>query len=68
MKKRLFIAIELPEKFKSKVSDCILTTKLKGVKWVNVNQLHLTLNFLGDTEASLIPEIKNKLSNIQVYL
>ena len=43
-----------------------LKTLLKNekVKWVNFNQFHLTLKFLGNTDSSLIPEINKSLENI----
>ena len=32
------------------------------VKWVNSENIHITLKFLGDTEESLLPEIQQRLS------
>lgn len=55
---RCFIALEPPEA----VAKC-LQTRLRElnsnpqVKWVSPQNLHVTMLFLGDTDASLIPDI-----------
>ncbi|MFW9928197.1 MAG: 2'-5' RNA ligase family protein, partial [Candidatus Thorarchaeota archaeon] len=60
---RLFIAIEIENQ------DCKNTLKEIqdllpdiSLKLVSVENLHLTLKFLGDTEKSLIPEIIKNLT------
>ena len=64
--KRTFIAVKI------KPEDKLLKTytKLKNeldnekIKWVNSDNFHLTLFFLGDTSEEKIEEVKNQLSNI----
>jgi 2'-5' RNA ligase len=66
---RLFISINLQEEVKSKLSE--LQQKLKEqfdflpLKWENVDKLHLTLFFIGETDESNISKIENKLSEIK---
>ncbi|MFC1953112.1 RNA 2',3'-cyclic phosphodiesterase [Chloroflexota bacterium] len=48
---RSFIAIELPEELKREISQLetqLKTSGLTRVKWVNPDNIHLTLKFLGD--------------------
>jgi len=57
---RAFIAIELPEELKSKLSTFI--TKLRAeatasIKWVNPSGIHLTLKFLGNISSDAVPTI-----------
>jgi len=56
MKKRLFIAIDLPIKVKRKTSRLIkkLSVAHPDIKWEVKDKLHLTLKFLGTTE--VLPE------------
>ena len=48
---RAFIAIDLPESVRSFLSEAQEALKLYGfrVKWVRLQNIHLTLKFLGDT-------------------
>jgi RNA 2',3'-cyclic 3'-phosphodiesterase len=63
---RCFIAIEIPEAVKNAIADSVGSLKRSGadVKWVSPEHIHLTLQFLGTTEESLIPEIKEALGKI----
>lgn len=63
---RCFIAIEIPETIKKSVADIIDNLKKSGsdVKWVPEENIHITLQFLGETEESLIPDIKGALYKI----
>jgi 2'-5' RNA ligase len=63
---RTFIAIKItPEK---KLSDLISDFKksLKGeeIRWVDSNNLHLTLRFLGETDKKQVTEITNLLESV----
>lgn len=63
---RCFIAIEIPETIKKSVAHTIDNLKKTGsdVKWVSGENIHITLQFLGETEESLIPDIKSALYKI----
>jgi len=74
---RTFIAIELPEQIKHRLAE--LQTKLKesntDVKWVNPENIHLTLKFLGEIDAvksnqiiKVITEISSSFTPFQVSL
>jgi RNA 2',3'-cyclic 3'-phosphodiesterase len=57
---RAFIAIELPEGLKKELAE--LETQLKRnsppvVKWVDPNNIHITLKFLGEISADSIGEL-----------
>lgn len=66
MKKRLFVAISLPEQLVEELEG--LQRKLKpfarDAKWVKVNGIHLTLKFLGYVEPEQIPMIERSLLEI----
>jgi len=61
---RCFIAVNLPDEIKKTVGNVISELKKTGadVKWVNAGNIHLTLKFLGNTDASLIPAMTEALS------
>lgn len=63
---RCFIAIEIPETIRISIGDIIDSLKKSGadVKWVAQENIHITLQFLGDTEESLVPSIKGALDKI----
>ncbi|MCL4536003.1 MAG: RNA 2',3'-cyclic phosphodiesterase [Nitrospirae bacterium] len=63
---RCFIAIDMSEDIKGSISDVIerCGLKSKGIKWVSVENIHLTLKFLGDVKEDLIPEIEKRLALI----
>ncbi len=62
---RAFIAIELPEEIRRAITSTIQRYQQLVprdlVKWVSVNNLHLTLKFLGDTDLNLIPGIHKQM-------
>jgi 2'-5' RNA ligase len=62
--KRLFIALELPGVFREALAG--LDPKIKGVRWVPIEQLHLTLCFLGDVEAAGEERLRLVLTGVRV--
>ena len=60
---RCFIAVNLSEETRKTLGSIISELKKSGadVKWVPAGNIHLTLKFLGNTEASLVPEIMESL-------
>lgn len=71
MKKRLFIAIPLSEDWSGAFSDfqkrCNKEFDLKDerdFRWTKVDNLHITICFLGWIEEEMVPEISQKLKEI----
>lgn len=56
---RLFIAAELPEPVRAELARAQDRLRRGGppVKWVAPQAMHLTLRFLGDTDAARLPEL-----------
>lgn len=69
---RTFIAIELPENIKLNLK--LLITSLQkeidtgNIKWVNPNNIHLTIKFLGTTDLLTIQKITNSIKTISPSL
>lgn len=57
--KRLFIAVELPQKIRKYLGAAVQALKKTGAdaKWVEPTNIHLTLKFLGATPPETIPKI-----------
>jgi len=60
--KRLFAAIELPESIKHVLVD--LDPKIRDVRWVDAEQMHLTLGFFGSVPEDIDLKLREKLSLI----
>jgi 2'-5' RNA ligase len=63
---RLFIAVDLPEDIKKKITSIINEIKAKDtdVKFVELENLHITLKFLGEVGDEKKEEINNILSSV----
>ena len=62
--KRLFVAIQIPydEKFSTAFQKLRQSSsKLDKINWIDYENLHMTLKFLGDTEPDLIPSLENSI-------
>jgi 2'-5' RNA ligase len=61
---RSFISINLPDNIRKSIDDLIAELRKAGadVTWVPAVKIHLTLKFLGNTDDSLIPKIKERIS------
>lgn len=68
MTKRLFLAINLPQEIKSELQELVLklqkNNKNKPIKWVELDNFHLTLHFLGDIPEEKIADIHQNLKPI----
>jgi len=60
---RSFIAVEIDSKTIQNISDAIdqLKARVPGVRWAPVNNLHVTLKFLGDIEEARVDPIARAL-------
>lgn len=61
---RLFIAIDVPDDLKIKIGR--LWVDIPGARWVPVEQIHLTLAFLGEVEEASTERLTEKLTHIRV--
>lgn len=60
---RLFVALEVPEPVRREVARRVagLRDRLPRAKWVDPENIHLTLLFLGETPADKVPALSAKL-------
>lgn len=60
---RLFIAIDLPELLKSKISE-LCAFGMPGVAWVESRQLHLSLRFVGEVDEQIFEQLRSGLIKV----
>jgi 2'-5' RNA ligase len=60
---RLFTALEIPRD--ATLSLSLLRGGLPGARWIDVENYHLTLRFIGDVEGRVADEIAGELDKIQ---
>lgn len=67
MKKRLFVAVEIPGKIKEKIIELQknFEQRLNDISWVKPENMHLTLVFLGEADYNQIPNIIACLERIK---
>jgi 2'-5' RNA ligase len=63
MSKRLFLAIDLPASVRQLLAG--LDPHIRGVRWTEADQMHLTLAFFGDVPEEVEPELREKLGTIE---
>ena len=65
---RIFLAIDIPQNLKKEIkkfiSDCYKIEN-KNIKYVEEENLHITLKFFGEVEKEKVKEIQNSFSNIK---
>lgn len=63
---RCFIAIDISEGIRQSIADVIgkCNQKSKGIKWVAVENIHITLKFLGEVNEGLMPDIQKRLAPV----
>jgi RNA 2',3'-cyclic 3'-phosphodiesterase len=61
--KRLFVAIDLPEPTRQLLAG--IDPHIRGVRWVDPAQMHLTLSFFGDVPDDIVLALEKKLSAIE---
>lgn len=57
--KRLFVSIELPDSVTKRLAE--LDPRLRGVRWLEPRQMHLTLAFLGNVTDEIRQTLSEKL-------
>ena len=60
---RLFTALEIPRD--AALSLSLLRGGLPGARWVDVENYHLTLRFIGDIEGHMADEVANALDRVR---
>ncbi|HEY4270982.1 MAG TPA: RNA 2',3'-cyclic phosphodiesterase [Candidatus Udaeobacter sp.] len=63
MSKRLFVAIDLPDSARQLLAG--IDPQIRGVRWTDAAQMHLTLSFFGDVPEELESELREKLVAIE---
>ena len=63
MSKRLFVAIDLPNSTRQLLAD--LDPHIRGVRWTEPDQMHLTLGFFGDVPEDVELKLRQKLSAVE---
>jgi 2'-5' RNA ligase len=63
---RSFIAVELETEIKKRMEEFIdkLRPAKAGVKWIEAQNMHITLRFLGDIEENMIPKLSQALEEV----
>lgn len=64
MSKRLFIGLELPSATRETLAA--LDPRIRGLRWLPAEQLHLTMSFLGDVDAAGEARLKEALAQVRV--
>jgi 2'-5' RNA ligase len=59
---RLFVALELPEAARARLAS--LCHGVPGARWVSVDQLHLTLRFIGEVDGGVFEDVAAALAEI----
>jgi len=63
MGKRFFVAIDLPESTRQLLAN--LDPDIRGMRWTDPSQMHLTLGFFGDVPENVDLKLREKLTAIQ---
>lgn len=63
MAKRLFVAIDLPDSTRQLLAD--LDPDIRGVRWTELGQMHLTLGFFGDVPEDVELKLRERLSAVE---
>jgi 2'-5' RNA ligase len=63
MSKRLFVAIDLPGSTRQLLAN--LDPHIRGVRWTEPDQMHLTLGFFGNVSEDVELKLREKLTAIQ---
>ena len=63
MTKRLFVAIDLPDSTRQLLEG--VDPHIRGVRWTEPDQMHLTLGFFGDVPEEVELKLREKLSTIE---
>jgi RNA 2',3'-cyclic 3'-phosphodiesterase len=63
MSKRLFVAVDLPDSMRQLLAG--LDPHIRGVRWTEPDQMHLTLGFFGDVPKDVELRMRQRLSAVE---
>jgi 2'-5' RNA ligase len=61
---RLFVALEIPETLRAMLAR--LQTGVPGARWAAIEQMHLTLRFIGEVDGATANDIDDALASVRV--
>lgn len=61
---RLFSGLELPEDIRDRLAD--ISVPLPGASWVDIDDMHITLRFIGDVDRRTAEEFADQLAAIEL--
>ncbi len=63
---RLFVAIDIPEDVRSAIAGLVakLRPACRNARWVRIENLHVTLKFIGETSPEICEAIQAELASI----
>lgn len=61
---RCFIAIPLPKSVKQQLGN--LQESIENLRWQNINQLHITLKFLGEVSDDKVQDLQAELRKVEL--
>lgn len=64
MSKRLFVGLEIPESTRVALSQ--IDPRVRGLRWLPAEQLHLTMSFIGEVDAEREERLREKLATVRV--
>ena len=64
MAKRLFIALELPESCRETL--VALDPHIRGLRWLPLDQLHMTMSFIAQVNATADEKLRDALGEVRV--
>ena len=60
---RLFIAVDLPNDIRNSLGN--MSFGIPGARWVDPQQIHLTVRFIGEVDGSAFLDIKESLDQVE---
>ncbi len=60
---RLFVAIDLPVNIRERLS--FMCCGLPGARWLDPEQMHLTLRFIGDVNSTIFQDVREALTEVR---
>jgi len=61
---RLFIAVDLPTEIKNNLAS--MSFGIPGAKWIDPQQIHLTVRFIGEVDGTTFLDIKAALKQVRL--